>query len=221
MARMMHDEKCQVARCLISSCALCNFVPCSRGQSIWFLSKKNMPKCYMYLRISARRTRRFEPRRMASSMTRSDQLLQFLSVHPRKPGYNPILERKRLSTQKPESEPRSFDRRQTTHTVIPLENLGSTAISTPFLSKGLKTLNTANTLAIATHTVVSAKCLPAHMRRPNPNVMCAVSLGLSEPSSFKNRSGMNACGSGYLASSCAIDLTSGSSRAVSEECRAH
>lgn len=93
-----------------------------------------------------------------------------------------------------------------THIAIPFENLGSTGISIPFSSKGFKILNTANTLAMAIHTVVSAMCLPAQMRRPNPNAMCSVSFGLSEPSSLRNRSGMNVCGLGYLVSSCAIAL---------------
>jgi hypothetical protein len=84
------------------------------------------------------------------------------------------------------------------HTTTPLENLGSTAsgISIPFSSRGLKIMNTTNTMAISVHTVVFAKCLPTQMHRPNP----------SEPSSLINRLGMKACELGYLNSSCAIDL---------------
>jgi len=93
-----------------------------------------------------------------------------------------------------------------THIASPLENAGSTEISTPFSSRGFNILNVANTLAMTDHTDVSAKCLPTHMRRPNPNTMLSISLGLREPSSLRNRSGMNACGLGNLDSSCVIDL---------------
>ena len=41
-----------------------------------------------------------EPKAVTSSAARSNQLLQFLSVHLWKPGYNPALERKRMSAQK-------------------------------------------------------------------------------------------------------------------------
>ena len=88
----------------------------------------------------------------------------------------------------------------------PLENFGSIDISTPFSSKGLRILKTANTLAITAHTDVSAKCLPTQIRRPNPNAICSMSLGLREPLSPRNRSGMNDSGLGYLDSSFAIDL---------------
>lgn len=44
-----------------------------------------------------------------------------------------------------------------TYTAFPVENNGSTGISAPFSSRGLKILNTANTLAITDHTDVSAK----------------------------------------------------------------
>ena len=93
-----------------------------------------------------------------------------------------------------------------THIGDELENFGSTGISTPFSSRGFNILNTANILAMTDHTDVSAKCLPTQIRRPYPYMMCSMSLGLSEPSSFRNRSGKNACGLGYLDSSCAIDL---------------
>lgn len=39
-------------------------------------------------------------KRTSSGMASSNQLLQFLSVHPRKPGNDPILERKRMSMQR-------------------------------------------------------------------------------------------------------------------------
>ena len=93
-----------------------------------------------------------------------------------------------------------------THTVLTPVNLGSTGISKPCSSRGLMILNTVNTFAMTDHTDVSAKCLPTHMRRPNPNAICSTELGLSDPSSLTNRSGMNACGSEYLDSSCAIPL---------------
>ena len=93
-----------------------------------------------------------------------------------------------------------------THMPIPLVNFGSIVISSAFSSRGFRILKMANTLAIIDHTDVSAKCLPTQIRRPNPYTMCSMSLGLREPSSLRNRSGMNACGLGYLDSSCAIDL---------------
>ena len=67
-------------------------------------------------------------------------------------------------------------------------------------------MNTAKNLAMTVHTVVSAKCLPTQARRPNPNAICSMLLGLSEPSSLRNRSGRKACELGYMESSCAIDL---------------
>ena len=93
-----------------------------------------------------------------------------------------------------------------THMTSPVENFGSTGISTPFSSRGFNILNTANTLAMNDHTDVSAKCLPTQIRRPNPNAMCLASLSFSDPSPLRNRSGMNLCGLGYLDSSCVIDL---------------
>ena len=135
-------------------------------------------------------------------------MLQFLGIHPRISGYDPELERKRMPTPRTRISTLIGIKTKTiiTHITSPVENLGSTGISTPFSSKGLNILNTANTLAKTDQMDVSAKYLPTHIRRPNPKAMCSTSLGLSEPSSFKNRSGINACGLGNLDSSCAIDL---------------
>lgn len=98
----------------------------------------------------------------------------------------------------------------TTHTISAFWNFGSTGTSTPFLSKGFNILNTANTLAITPQTDGSPKCLPGQLRRPNPNARFALMpLGLSEPSSLRNRSGTNSCGFENLDSSCDIDLANG------------
>ena len=142
-------------------------------------------------------------RKHASRRASSDQLLQFPGIHVRKPRHDPALERKWMST---DDQQRYMNPSYITHTEFPVENLGSTSISTPFSSRGLSILNTANTLAITDHTDVSAKYLPTQIRRPNPYTKCSTPSGLRDPSSLRNRSGMNACGSGYLDSSRAIAL---------------
>ena len=154
------------------------------------------------------RVRTHQEEKFVSRSASSDQLFQSLGIHPRKPGHKPALEWKWMSTQRI-SPTYGMEHRTdvcTTHIIFPPENLASTGISTPFSSSGLSILNTANTLAMTDHTDVSAKCLPTHMRRPNPNAICSTSFGFSEPSPLRNRSGMNVCELGYLDSSRAMAL---------------
>lgn len=151
------------------------------------------------------------PLQTCLSSARSNQLLQLLSVHPWNPRYDPASERNRTSSAHnqhhcPGEAAKKRRLSSITHMATPVENLASIGISTPFSSRGFSILKTARTLAMMIHTDVSAKYFPTHIRRPNPNVMCSVSLDLREPSSLRYRSGMNVSELGYLDSSCAIDL---------------
>ena len=67
-------------------------------------------------------------------------------------------------------------------------------------------LKTENKEAATINTVISAKCLPGQIRLPYPNVDEITESSRNLPSLSKNRSGLKASGSGYMAGSCKIAL---------------
>ena len=67
-------------------------------------------------------------------------------------------------------------------------------------------LKTENKEAATMKIVISAKCLPGHIRLPYPNADGISESSRKLPSLSKNRSGLKASGSGYTTGSCKIDL---------------
>jgi len=68
------------------------------------------------------------------------------------------------------------------------------------------TLKTDNRDATVINSVASAKCLPGHTRFPYPNADMRMGSSSRLPSGLRNRSGLKASGSGYLAGLCRIAL---------------
>jgi hypothetical protein len=66
-----------------------------------------------------------------------------------------------------------------------------------WVSLALAMLKTESKDATAINNVASTKCLPGHMRFPNPNAEVRVGSSRKLPSGLRNRSGLKTSGSGY------------------------
>lgn len=90
--------------------------------------------------------------------------------------------------------------------------------SLPWPSTALVILNAASACAHASHTEVSARCSPGHMRRPKPNTNCFGSASGACVDVAMNRSGLNAIGSAYVRASC-VNFLYASAASATEETR--
>lgn len=98
--------------------------------------------------------------------------------------------------------------RLATHVTSPVVYSPLGSITLPFSSSGLDRVYVDRTEAMAIHIDDSARYLPGHILRPNPNAACSVSFmfGSKLPEDVRKRSGMNLSGSGNVFSSWSIAL---------------